>query len=171
MREQRPGQSVSPAAIDTDRLAAVQHWRTLIDTQMHFNDMLLRTRSVGISIVIAVFGAAAVSTAQYPDRLINLPGFTVHVAAIVILFGLMLLVSVFVLDYFYYYRMLLAVVRRAEEMEAESRLPGEPIEFSLSSCVSREVSRARASGVLIVFYGIPFGSGLLFLLYLAALGP
>ena len=149
-----------------DQVAAVQRWRTVIDTQMHFNDMLMRTRATGVSIVIAVFGAAAVALAQYPDRLITMPGTTIHIAAAVITFGLMLLATLFVLDYFYFYRMLLAVVRHGEEIEAESRSPKSPVVFALTCRISDCMPRRRASFVLLMFYGIPFGSGLIFLLYL-----
>jgi len=155
--------------IRDQQLAAVQRWRGLIDTQMHFNDMLMRTRTVSLSIVMAVFGAAAVALAQFPDRLTTIPGSTVHVSAVVMAFGLLLLVSIFVLDYFYYYRLLLAVVRLTEEVEAASRDPLAPIELWLTSRLSECVSARRASLVIFAFYGIPFGSGLLFMLYLMML--
>jgi hypothetical protein len=159
-------------ATSKDQVASVQRWRTVIDTQMHFNDMLMRTRAAGVSIVIAVFGAAAIGFAQYPNRLITMvPGATIHIAAIVIIFGLMLIATLFVLDYFYFYRMLIAVVRHGEELEAESRKPTSPIEFNLTCCISDCISQRRASVVLLAFYGIPFVSGLIFLLYLALLRP
>jgi hypothetical protein len=167
------GQANAPPSEDggssKDQVAAVQRWRTVIDTQMHFNDMLMRTRTAGVSIVITVFGAAAVGLAQYPSRLISMPGATIHIAAIVIIFGLMLLASLFVMDYFYFYRMLLAVVRHGEEIEAESRGPKSPIVFNLTCCLSNSISRRRASLVLLAFYGIPFTAGLIFLIYLATL--
>jgi len=149
-----------------DQVAAVQRWRTVIDTQMHFNDMLMRTRTAGVSIVITVFGAAAVALAQYPDRLIIMPGTTIHIAAVVITFGLTLLATLFVLDYFYFYRMLIAVVQHGEEIEAESRLQKSPVVFDLTCRISACMTRRRASLVLMMFYGIPFTSGLIFLLYL-----
>lgn len=161
--------SEESAPSSKDQVAAVQRWRTVIDTQMHFNDMLMRTRSAGVSIVIAVFGAAAVALAQYPDRLIVLPGTAIHCPAIVIAFGLSLLGTLFVLDYFYFYPMLLAVVRHGEEIEAESRSPKSPVVFDLTCRISNCMPRRRASIVLMMFYGIPFGSGLIFLGYLVYL--
>jgi hypothetical protein len=149
----------------------VQRWRTVIDTQMHFNDMLMRTRAAGVSIVTAVFGAAAVALAQYPDRLMIIPGTMLHIAALVIIFRLMLLATLFVLDYFYFYRMLLAVVQHAEEIEAESRQAKSPIAFDLTCRISDCISRKRASSVLLMFYGIPVASGLIFLAYLATIRP
>ncbi len=80
----------------------------------------------------------------------------------------MLLATLFVLDYFYFYRMLLAVVRHGEGVEANSK-PSSPIAFNLTGCISDCISRKRSSAVLLVFYGIPFVSGLIFLLYLALL--
>jgi hypothetical protein len=82
-------------------------------------------------------------------------------------FGLLLLLSIFVLDYFYYYRMLLATVERTEEIEAASQRPGEPIAFALTGPISRRVSRTRARLVLWVFYGVPFLCGAVFMIYLA----
>lgn len=36
-------------------------WKTAIETQMHFNDLLIRMRTTVISIILAVFGAAAIA--------------------------------------------------------------------------------------------------------------
>jgi hypothetical protein len=164
----------SPRSSIFDRdaaLATVQRWRGLLDTQMHFNSMLMQVRAIGVSIVIAVFGAAAVAVAQYPQQLINLPSTTIHIAAVVIVFGLLLLLAVFVLDYFYYYPMLLSVVACTHELEQESCGPNGAIALNLSGRLSKDVPPTRATAVLLVFYGIPLLSGLLFLLYLATLGP
>jgi len=35
---------------------------------MHFNEMIIRARTMGVSVVIAVYGAAAFAFGQYPDR-------------------------------------------------------------------------------------------------------
>ena len=84
----------------------------------------MRTRFTGVSIVMAVFGAAAVGLAQYPVHAIVVFGVRIYISAAVIVFGLSLLGTLFVLDYFYFYRMLLAVVRHAEEMEIASLSTG-----------------------------------------------
>lgn len=153
---------------DQNPVALVHRWRACIDTQMHFNDMLLRTRSTGMSIVLAVFGGAAVTLERFPEH-VMVSGMSIHMAAVVMFFGLLLLFSIFVLDYFYYYRMLLAVVEQTEELEAASRRPGEPLEFFLTGCVSRRVSRTRAAFVMWVFYGVPFLIGTIFMVYLATI--
>jgi hypothetical protein len=120
-------------------------------------------------VVIGVFGAAAVALAQYPEHQIILLMSTIHIAAVVMVFGLLLLVAVFVLDYFYCYPMLLSVVRRTQEVERHSRGPDGAIALDLTCRVSTDIPASRATVVLFVFYGIPLVSGLVFLAYLATL--
>jgi hypothetical protein len=60
----------------------------------------MQARSSGVSIVIAVFGAAAVELARAPDD-VDRRVSTIRITAAVIVFGL-LLVAVFVLDHFCY---------------------------------------------------------------------
>jgi hypothetical protein len=158
---------MSEEAEGPDPIALVHRWRAALDTQMHFNDMLIRTRAAGMSIVVAVFGGAALAVEKFPQHVALFLGIDVHLAAIVMFFGLLLLFSLFVLDYFYYYRMLLAAVERAEEIEAESRRPGSPIRFDLTGPISRKVTPARATVVLWIFYGVPFLCGTVFMSYLA----
>lgn len=65
-----------------DQMPAVHHWRGHIDLQMHFNSMLMQLRAIGMSVVVAVFGAAALTLARSPDRMTVVPGGEIHVAAL-----------------------------------------------------------------------------------------
>ena len=47
---------------DQNAVALVHRWRAAIDTQMHFNDMLIRTRTAGMSIVVAAEPPSCFST-------------------------------------------------------------------------------------------------------------
>jgi hypothetical protein len=156
---------------DVNPVALVNRWRAAVDTQMHFNDMLIRTRAAGMSIVVAVFGGAALAVEKFPQHVTLFFDIDVHLAAVVMFFGLLLLFSLFVLDYFYYYRMLLAAVAKTEALEADSRRPGSPLAFDLTGAISSKVSRVRASVVLWVFYGVPFVCGGVFMFYLAMIPP
>jgi len=91
----------------------LQEWKVVIRTQMHFNDMIMKMRTTGVSIVVAVFSAAAYSL-QYDELYLTICGYSFHASVLVILFGLGMLVGVFGLDYFYYYKMLLGAVRRGD---------------------------------------------------------
>jgi hypothetical protein len=82
-----------PILEDRNQLAFVQRWRALVDTQMHFNDMLMRTRSIGLSMVIAVYGAAIVSAGQFPDSSVAFVDIRLHVAVGIFAVGMLLLLS------------------------------------------------------------------------------
>src|SRR5215470_7344913 len=141
---------------DRNQLAIVQRWRAVVDTQMHFNDMLMRTRSIGLSMVIAVYGAAIVSAGQFPNSTVTFAGHRLHVGVGIFAVGMLLLVSLFLLDRCYYYRMLLATVEHAEEIERESGSAAQPIELKLTQRISGSVSRPMSSLVLFAFYAVPF---------------
>ena len=98
----------------------IKQWQTIIHTQMHFNDMILRTRAIGASVVLAAYGAAALAVAQYPAREFYLLSTHFHVSVLVIIITLFILLSVFFLDYLYYYKLLLSVVSKGEEIEREN---------------------------------------------------
>ena len=39
----------------------IEEWKTVIQTQMHFNEMIMRLRGMGVGVVTGIFGAAAYS--------------------------------------------------------------------------------------------------------------
>lgn len=49
--------------MSNDKIAAeiLRIWEKSVDTQMHFNDLIMRNRTIVVSFVTAVFGAAAYS--------------------------------------------------------------------------------------------------------------
>jgi hypothetical protein len=155
----------------TDKASLLEQWKTAVNAQMHFNDMLMRTRSLAATVVIGVFGAAAALVGQYPTRIITVCCRSVHISVVVIAFGLVLLVCAFLLDYLYYYRLLLAAVERGEALERElsTLVPaGLSPTFSLALYLSEKVSRRHAQAILMFFYGIPFVAGVIFFVYLLA---
>ena len=143
----------------------IQQWKTVVDAQMHFNDMILRTRALGITVVIGVYGAAAALASRPPQAAVAITGKLTNVSSMIICLGLALLVSIFLLDYCYYYKLLLGVVERGEQLERElsSRGAAQPQEtFSLTLHLSTCVGRRRARNLIFAFYVIPFVSGIIF---------
>jgi CBS domain containing-hemolysin-like protein len=53
--------------------------------------MIIRARTTGVSVVMAVYGAAGLSIGQYPGKFINVFGAQFHVSVAIILFGISLL--------------------------------------------------------------------------------
>lgn len=153
--------------IEEKRLV-LEEWKTVINTQMHFNEMIIRTRTTGISVVIGVYGAAALAVGQYPQRLLNIYQWSFHVSVAIVLFGLLLLLSIGLLDYLYYYRLLMGAVERGEQIDEACRgwtVAGVSL-LGMTTLISGKVSRCRAIVSLLVFYGFPFLAGLVSLTYL-----
>jgi hypothetical protein len=146
----------------------LEEWKTVINTQMHFNEMIIRARTTGVSVVMAVYGAAALAYGQYPRKFLNIFGSEFHVSTAIILFGLILLGSILCMDLFYYYRLLLGAVERAEEIDKAyaNRIVDGTRLFGMTTIVSKKVSRRRATICLIVFYVGPFFVGIVSLIYL-----
>lgn len=160
---QPPPPPPAPAALTPeDAKVLVEEWKTVIGVQMHFNEIIVRMRTTGVSVVIAVYGAAAFSISQFPRKFLVAFGHPFHPSAAILVFGLLLLFSIFALDYIYYFRMLVAAVRQGERLDQQMRvrtLSGLHL-FGLTTLISERVSRGRARISLILFYGLPFLAGL-----------
>ena len=147
----------------------IEEWKTVIETQIHFNEMIIRARTTGVSVVMAVYGAAALSIGQYPGKFINISGSKFHVSAAIILFGISLLAGIFCMDLFYYYRLLLGAVERGEQIDKafQGYTIGGTTLFGMTTLISKKVSKRRATICLFIFYGIPLLIGILSFIYLS----
>jgi hypothetical protein len=143
----------------------LKEWKIVIETQMHFNDMIMRMRTTGVSIVLAVFGAAAYSL-QYSKLYLSISGYSFHVAILIIAFGLGMLLGVFGLDYFYYYRMLLGAVKRGYEIDQaykDRKVDGVKI-FGMTTMIRDEIGKpGRSKHFVWLFYGLVFILGIIFI--------
>jgi uncharacterized membrane protein len=143
----------------------LEEWKQVIETQMHFNDMIMRLRTTVVSIVLAFFGAASFSL-QYTKLYLNFRIFSFHVSVLIIISGLVLLSAVFVLDYFYYYRMLLGAVERGYQIDEayEKKLVDGVKIFGLSTQIRKKVGKPHASKCVVwTFYGLVFAFGIIFI--------
>jgi hypothetical protein len=144
----------------------LEEWKTVIQTQMHFNDMIMRMRTTGVTIVLAFFGAAAISL-QYGDMYLTICDFSFHASVLIITCGLIMLGGVFVLDYFYYYRMLLGAVERGYQIDRayqDRKIDGTKM-FGLSTEIRKAIGRPHLSKIFVlVFYGLVFALGTLFMM-------
>jgi hypothetical protein len=189
-------------------------WTKIIDTQMHFNEMLIRMRTIGLSIVITIIGAGVVT--QRPGG--NDTHFEVGIGTFLILFalvnllcgyllkqgmhnhsflkstshteknsllfvyfipwfvwlyfifkfcsshlqyvsipigvfissgGLLLLISLYLLDRFYYYELLLGAVEQGHKIESKHE------QFSLTNPLSERVTKFESSKIVTVYYMLP----------------
>ncbi len=145
----------------------LKEWKTVIETQMHFNEMIIRARTTGVSVTMAVYGAAALAIGQYPSRFFKIYCLEFHVSAAIIFFGLLLLFSIFYIDYFYYYPLLLGAVDRGKEIDEayQSRTIDGTRLFGMTNAISKKVSKSSAKKCIFIFYGIPFIVGIISLAF------
>jgi uncharacterized membrane protein YwzB len=144
----------------------LEEWKTVIQTQMHFNEMLMKMRTTAVSIVIAVFSAAAYSL-QYDKLYLTIRGCSFHASVLIITFGLGMLVGVFVLDYFYYYKMLLGAVERGYQIDRayKDKLIDGAKMFGLSTEIRKAIGKPHLSKFYVwTFYGLVFALGIIFVI-------
>jgi len=101
-------------------------WEKAVDTQMHFNEMSVKSRQLGLSFVVAALGLAVILLANEGDFsiIIQIPIFDVpwefHVAGIIVLISSFVLIAVSLLDLNVYHRMLRGAVAFGEEIEKKN---------------------------------------------------
>jgi len=144
----------------------LEEWKTVIQTQMHFNDMIMKMRTTGVTTVLAFFGAASISL-QYANLYLTIFNFSFHASILIIASGLVLLFAIFVLDYFYYYKMLLGAVERGYQIDQayEKKLIDGTKMFGLTTEISKAIGRPHLSKLFIwIFYGLVFAFGIIFII-------
>lgn len=126
-------------------------WKVAIETQMHFNDLLIRMRTIIISIVLAVFGAFAIALKD-SDLSATVITDKARICVIVIKIGMFYLLGQFLIDIFYYYRLLIGAVKFTENLDKKYENIGV---FGLSKSISKETPRWLATGAVVIYYLIP----------------
>jgi hypothetical protein len=149
-----------------ERKLLLEEWKTVIQTQMHFNDMIMKMRTTGVTIVLAFFGAASISL-QYPQIYLSLYGLDFHASILIIISGLVLLTGVFCLDYFYYFKMLIGAVERGYEIDDayQKEIVAGTRMFGMSRKIQKAIGSAHMSKYYIwIFYGLVFVFGIVFII-------
>lgn len=95
-------------------------WSKAVDTQMHFNEMSVKSRQFGLAFVAAALGLAIVLLSQGKEFAIKNPlglPFDLHATVLIILASALALHSVRILDLSVYHRMLRGAVTFGEDFE------------------------------------------------------
>jgi hypothetical protein len=139
---------------DKNMLTVYQtEWKTIIQTQMHFNDLIIRFRSIVLTAFITLIGASvALNSAEH----INKTQALIMLAIVAILW-----LTAFVMDFGYYHRLLLGSVHQALKFD-NSEIGKQYGLFGLTSCISRIVHPPTSKIMVCLFYGIP-GAGIVLL--------
>lgn len=97
----------------------LEEFKICINVQMHFNDMLLKLRTLVITFIVSIFGTAAYLLSQ--NLFVNIFNLQIHSSVFIVLFGIILSIGVCMLDYCYYYKMLKGAVKRSYNIKKNLR--------------------------------------------------
>jgi hypothetical protein len=121
-------------------------WEKVQDKQIHFDDMIVRTRALTFSVMVAGFAAVVtlsrVSSLSIQDRNLFL------IVLMCFWFG------AFLIDQFYYFRLLKGAVRTGDLMQNDLKAAGIVIE-DVNADLTKAVSPCAAHAVIIAYYFIP----------------
>lgn len=104
-------------------------YRLGVETQMHFNQLILRTRTLGMYGALLVMGSALLMRSQYPGTTpfrLALGQWMIELSApaLIALFGPALLVIVYLMDRHYYLRLLYGINAYVYSIERSARDQG-----------------------------------------------
>lgn len=112
-------------------------WSKAVDTQMHFNEMSVKSRQLGLTFVAAALGVAVVLMSQQKDYSIDVfHFFKLHVAVLLVLAGAGAIYLVSILDLGVYHRMLRGAVAFGEELEELKLKPRLNVECGMTQAIS-----------------------------------
>lgn len=123
-----------------------KEWRTIIETQMHFNDLIIRFRAIVLTAMITLAGASVVL--QQAEKIDKSSSITVVVLLLFLWF------TAFVMDFSYYHRLLLGSVAQAMKFD-NSELAKKAGLFGLTTCIKEAVHPPASKIMVGLFYLIP----------------
>jgi hypothetical protein len=98
----------------------VSIWAKTVDTQMHFNEMSVKSRQFGLAFVAAALGLGILMLSRGQEFAMRIPifgGFQIHATVLVVLSGALALYAVSILDLKVYHKMLRGAVAFGEDFE------------------------------------------------------
>jgi hypothetical protein len=99
----------------------IRIWEKAVDTQMHFNEMSVKSRQLGFAFIAAALGVATVLLSCGADFSILFPTrlgiFHLHISVLLIVISVIAIVAIKKLDLGVYHRMLRGAVTFGEDFE------------------------------------------------------
>jgi hypothetical protein len=102
----------------------IDAWKTTVEVQMHFNDIEMKVRGLGITLVTAILGAAALAIRDATE--VRIFGSNIQLGSVVLAAGLVVWGAIWFVDQVWYHRLLLGAVAHGEHLEEllEESVPG-----------------------------------------------
>jgi uncharacterized membrane protein len=128
-------------------------WKQLIQTQMHFNDLCVRIKWLGITIGSTIIGTSFVLLQDKKSHIAVLnDAFVVPTSSILLFLSFFFWLALREMDRNYYTKMLIASVDRAEDFERGEQTESSGSLFYLTGFISKRVTRDHARKVNHRFY-------------------
>lgn len=135
---------------ECDRIVTI--WAKAVDTQMHFNEMSVRSRQLGLTFVAAALGVGIVLLSR--EEAYDIPvsfwivSFDVHITVILTLAAWLALKAVRLLDLNVYHRMLRGAVTFGEDFEEHYMKKVFDLEKGMTQAISHYSRRQDADKVI-----------------------
>lgn len=102
----------------------VDVWKQVVQVQQHFNDLEMKIRSYGLTLMLGVLSAAAVAIRE--EARIEVFGLETSLASLIVLAGVIAWVGFYFMDVGWYHRLLKGAVDQglALEKELAAHVPG-----------------------------------------------
>lgn len=143
--------------IDKEKLDHdLEIWKVAMETQMHFNELLIKMRTTVISIILAVFGVSAIVIRDIKYPVVDLFHKKVHVSSIVLTIGVVFLFCQYIIDSRYYLKLLLGAVDFTRKIDDDYEdKDNRKFVFGLTKSITNRISEGAAKNVLSIYYFIP----------------
>src|SRR5690349_7942251 len=148
-------------AVDELTKLQVEAWKVTIDVQQHFNDIEMRIRALAVTLLTAIFGAAALAVRD--GTTLHIGGLHLNFAAAILAIGLITWMLFYLMDELWYHRLLRGSVNHGNVLEGilgdEFRLTGrisEASPFELPRFKKRDGTKRKVSSTwkIRIFYWI-----------------
>jgi hypothetical protein len=134
----------------------LREWQVVIQTQMHFNDLIIRFRSVALTSFVALAGAAVTVSNAF-----ELDGAALGV---VMVLPFIFWIAALAIDLFYYHELLLGAVAEAAKFDEAAWLSERGF-FGLTKCIRNHATPRSARIMVLLFYFVPLAAGTLLVLW------
>ena len=124
----------------------LKEWQVIIETQMHFNDLILRFRAITLTTFVTLIGAVVAIS--------KLGVISTHSLQLLFLLMFVLWLTSFIIDYRYYHRLLLGSVKQAMKYDNSEYFKLYGL-FGMTSCISDQVRPLTSKWLIMLYYSVP----------------
>ncbi|MFI5201134.1 MAG: hypothetical protein ACHQNE_01945 [Candidatus Kapaibacterium sp.] len=151
------------ATLDPTLLNAyIEEWKQTIATQMHFNDLIIRFRTIVLTAFSTIIGALAVIATTFssvPSAGHTAPSFSGVYWILFSLWGV-----AYMVDACYYHRLLIGSVAHAMKFDKNAKLRSAGL-FGLTSRIGEEVRPGWSYFLIFIFYAAPAAAAVLVIVF------